>query len=192
MDGVFDGGFGEFAIEPGFALFVRAKLDKATMRIKYLNCQALVTPGKELIDFYRCDQVDAHYYRLDYDPSILGPFCAEPIPHLHVRMHGPPRAWVRDPNYLVQEFVEWVYLNYFHDIWTHWAGRTWEEYRRKQGIREEDDVFKTILSAFEEGQIDFVTENQTQLKQIRNAIRTARDRLFPYYCDPAHGELINY
>ncbi len=112
----------ECALENRFAFF--GKIVWTKEGVTFCGLQALVTEGT-LEEFLEESSNEATYYRLDFDPTKPGPLFKECQPHIHSTFEGPPRFpfWPRPNEFLPTAFIEFIYLNHFHDLWLSWAER---------------------------------------------------------------------
>lgn len=136
------------AIRDDFAFFGRVVWNSDGIHICAL--QALVTTGGSLTDFYlsgAAPNLTANYYRLDLDLTVLGPIFKEALPHIHCVPDGAPRfPFVCSDEYLPVSFLEFIYLNHFHDAWVKWA-------RSEVSKRGGELPFDSIVAGFNSGSI---------------------------------------
>lgn len=173
---------GDPIIDPNFlALFVEAEGD-GTYLTK-LSCQAFVlVKGPR---FGRCgecrsrlnqdpyfgltdsDQLldEIQYFRLDYHPAEPGKLFAEPMPHLHVDPDANVRCGFRaQPDTLLPDFIEWLYLNFRYETWEQWAKDVWQE--RAQPDHKPLDLFQQAKE-FQSNYAGFLDRYAQPLKNLR-------------------------
>ncbi len=136
-------------------------------------CQCVVSPGV-LLSIGSATRRDAHYLRLDYDESNLGPLLCEPLPHLHVRGNSAPRVEFRGlaSKRLLGSFLDFIYRNYFRDSWETWARAVWERARRPGGhsATSFDEVWQAFLASDVAG---LTTTHREKLRGMKRAWRRA-------------------
>ena len=143
-----DSRIGQCAVNDDLAFFGRVRWNSEG--IDFCTLQALVTMGGSLVDFYLDESGSnprAAYYRLDLDLSAPGPLFKEALPHVHCVPDGSPRfAFVCSDEYLPITFLEFIYLNHFHDDWLTWA--------RSEVSRRDDELpLERIVESFNSGSI---------------------------------------
>ena len=122
----FGGDVERVAVEENLALFLVVPVEPGT--IQYAKRQALWT-DVPLTSFVRGAGHQQEYLRLDYDLSAVGPLLKEPQPHVHVEADGEPRFPVPVAgDDLVGWFLDFVYRNFFYDVWILWAEGVWQDW----------------------------------------------------------------
>lgn len=111
-------------VDDGLALF--GEISWNANGIYFIGLQAFVIEEGTLFEFYDDPGNQAlrpFYYRLDLDLSKIGEIFKEPLPHLHCVPNGAPRIHfhTHPDQFLPISFVEFLYLNHFHDKWKSWA-----------------------------------------------------------------------
>lgn len=167
-----DSRINDCAIEDYFALFGGIAWDNDG--IHFCGLQALVTTGGNLLDYYSGNEgTRASYYRLDVDLRMPGPVFKEPMPHVHCVPDGAPRfAFVcRTDEFLPIAFIEFIYLNHFHDKWIKWA-------RSELSKRGGSLPFESIVDAFNSGsivpQIEQFKPHLVELKRVLSSAKRER------------------
>ena len=156
--------------------------------ISSCSLQALVTTNGDLLDFYINDpksEASAYYYRLDLALNAPGPLFKEPTPHLHFVPDGSPRFSFFCPQgeFLPTAFVEFVYLNHFHDDWLKWA-------EFESTSRDPNLPFERITTAFESAAIlGSIAEFRPHLASLKNVLFAAKRSRIPNA--PQINEAIN-
>lgn len=162
------------AIEENMAFFARVCWDNHGIRFCCL--QALVTTNGDLLDYYLDNKAtQACYYRLDLDITQPGPLFAEPLPHCHCVPNGPPRfpfASVAG-EYLPIAFLEFLYLNHFHDRWLQWV-------KAECALHGGDLEITDIAEAFREGRISTCPDVfGADLRKLRALLHKAKRQYMP-------------
>lgn len=165
------------AIRDDLAFFGRVIWD--SKGISYCGLQALVTPGSSLLDFYLAEpdtiqSFKANYYRLDLALKEPGPIFKEAMPHIHCVPDGPPRfPFVYSDEYLPVSFLEFIYLNHFHEDWVKWAGL---EVSKRGGII----PFEGIVAGYKSGSIVAqINEFRPFLSQLKKLLFDAKRARVP-------------
>ncbi len=140
-------------------------------QVTYINAQALVTLDGPLEEFYRGHAgVSAQYFRLDFDPTCLGPLYKEPLPHVHTIPAGEPRMYLGGLGHdgVLVEFLDLLYRNYFYDAWAEWAERVWSKYRKPRSM---PDNLPAIREAFASGQHAILRQDyRNDLMHLKRAL----------------------
>lgn len=162
------------AIEDNAAFFARVQWSETG--IDFCRLQMLVTEGGDLMDLYLgSGNVTGTYYRLDLDVAAPGPIFKEPLPHIHCIPDGSPRfPFVPVVNeFLPITFLEFVYLNHFHDKWVAWAE---SECSARGGAL----PFDGIVEHFNSGTIVSKLEDfRTHLKALKTLLSAAKRERIP-------------
>ncbi len=158
--------------------------------LAYVNCQALVTIGGTLEDYYLDPSVEAQYLRLDYDLGALGAMFREPSPHVHIRPDGEPRFPMTQTSNVIMDFFDFIYRNYFHAEWLDWAESLW---RREATFRGLDvDAFDRVKDAFDRSRSDELKRWSEPLAYMKRAWRGKKDELWPYMLSADEVALLSY
>jgi len=174
------------SIEDNFAFFGRIKWDKDG--IYFCRLQGLIVEGCDLTEYYNSDPKDrilVSYYRLDFDIKTPGNLFKESLPHIHSVTDGSPRFpfMCTVDEYLPISFLEFIYLNHFHDEWLKWAK---EVSKSNPGIE-----FKNIVDGFAEGWITIRLDNyRSQISQLKQMLSLAKkNRIYPI--PPFHTNIMD-
>jgi hypothetical protein len=134
----------QIAVEDNFAFF--GELSWQNNAIHHCNFQALITAGMTLKQYYSQGGDQSFYYRLDTDLSALGKLFSHPHPHIHAVPKDSPRFpfVARTGEFILVSFLEFIFLNHFHDSWLKWA-------ESKAATRVSEEVFAEIVLGFEYG-----------------------------------------
>lgn len=92
--------------------------------IQKCSIQALVSLNGTITEVYKNErEVVSQYYRIDLSPLEPGPLFKEALPHIHSIPDGEPRFALPSSMeiYLPLRFIEFIFLNHFHDDWAVWA-----------------------------------------------------------------------
>jgi hypothetical protein len=135
------------------------------------------------------------YLRMDHDPKQLGPLFKEPAPHVHVEVNGEPRfaASRTNADLPIADFVDFLFRNYQHDIWTRWLQEKWVN-RFVQ--KEEDDVFQLIDEAFrgsaQGSNLLFLRRPEIRkvLAQLRGVLLEEKLKRCPLSIDPELWDIV--
>lgn len=158
--------------------------------LAYVNCQALVTIGGTLEDYYLDPSVEAQYFRLDYDLDALGEMFREPSPHVHIRPDGEPRFQMTPARNALMDFFDFIYRNYFHAEWLDWAEAQW---RREAASRQLDvDAFERVREAFAGSRYGELKRWSEPLGFMKRAWRRQKDALWPYALPADEVALLSY
>ena len=164
----------DFCIEDHIAIFGVQKWNKAGLC--YLNLQALIAVEGTIADLLLPDTADncCHYYRLEYDPSKLGPMFKEPLPHVHVLPDGAPRFQFSGSGArtLIVDFIEFLYLNYSYTKWEDWAKITW---KGRVAPSPPSDPFDAIVAAYAGGRYEELSGRYREsVEALKNALRAEK------------------
>lgn len=188
IDDHLDGNVGRCQVADRLAVFV--VVDWQGVTISYVNCQALVTIGGTLEDYYLDSSVETQYMRLDYDLRALGAMFREPSPHVHIRPDGEPRFPMKPTSNVIIDFFDFIYRNYFHTEWLDWAETLW---RKEAKLRELDvDAFDRVRDAFDRSRYDELKRWSKSLGYMKRAWRAKKDELWPYMLSADEVELLSY
>ncbi len=144
-----------FTVEPNIAIVLEIKHSPIkshtgkNCEISQLNCHALIfKPQKDIKDIQKLynvyedlissrnteismsDLTDMiQYIRLDYHPNELGDLFSHPLPHIHIDPKGGLRFPfpVSQTGHIIENFIEFLYLNYSYKDWINWAEWVWHE-----------------------------------------------------------------
>lgn len=176
-DDVADSNIDRCAIRDNFAFFGRVSWDADG--INYCGLQALVTRECSLTDYYLADassiqKLVVFYYRLDLDVKMPGPVFKEAMPHIHCIPDGPPRfPFVCSDEYLPVSFLEFIFLNHFHDDWLKWA-------RSEVSKRGADLPFEGIVEGYNSGSIvERIGEFRLNLAALKKLLFDAKRARVP-------------
>jgi len=188
VDDHLDGDHGRCQVADRLAVF--AIVHWRGEMLAYVNCQALVTIGGTLEDYYLDPSVEAQYLRLDYDLGALGAMFREPSPHIHVRPDGEPRFPMTRTSNVIMDFFDFIYRNYFHAEWLDWAESLW---RREATFRRLDvAAFDRVKDAFDRSRYDELKRWREPLAYMKRAWRGKKDELWPYMLPADEVALLSY
>ena len=160
------------AINDHFALVGVLAWDKGSL--KFCRLHAVVVENGTLLDLYDDDPketITARYYRLDYDVRKPGPLFCEPLPHIHCIPEGAPRFPLPGSSQesLPIRFIEFIYINHFHDEWLKWARAEVEKHC------DEDFPFESIVEGYASGSIAVrLAELQTHIEILKSTLSRAK------------------
>ena len=190
VDSALDSHVERCAVEENMGVFARLQYRDKGEIITHVNLQVLVTET-DLETYYLNPDTRARYFRLDYDPDRLGPIFKEPLPHVHSRPVGAPRfsMWAPTGNVVV-DFFDFIYRNFYHENWLGWAKHAYSRWQRSTGT----DIFVPIEEAFKtkDGHTVLVSEYEKQLRDIKSACRTLKDRIFTARINAHSSKLLTY
>jgi len=178
VDQELDGEPQRCATEPNVGLLIVLQCNNAR-EITYLNAHALATVGGDLTRFYLDPKdIEPHYFRLDYDPTGIGPIFKEPFPHFHVVLDEGPRFPFAFSGNVVVDLLDFLYRNFARHQWDTWAMETWRRYRLQHNIPDEDDRYERIDAAFKTSNIEQLVRMEEQVRLIKQAWRESLDSAF--------------
>lgn len=168
--GLAGGRITSIGVEPNLAIAAKVKWRRDRI-LYYANIQILRTSAT-LEDFLASssDDAETQYLRLDFDPNQPGAFLKEPQPHVHVVGEGEPRFPVPElgRECPVGWFIDFVYRNFFYDVWIDYAESLWSADKRT-----EDNRWASLKSLIEKGEIGAIEANallQDDLQQLKAAL----------------------
>lgn len=156
-------------------------------RLMYANLQAVIVHDGDLTSFYLGAAKSAQYLRLDYDLEALGPLFKEAAPHVHIRPDGEPRFACCVHQNIVAEFVDFIYRNYFHDVWVKWARRVWE---KQASSSADNEVFDRIVNAFNRADIEALVAEKSTLDRMKSCWQRAVDSMYTTHAAVEHREAL--
>lgn len=142
--------------------------------ISFCRLHAVVVLDRTVFDLYSTDDMESpevQYYRLDYDPKQPGPMFSEPLPHIHCWPGGAPRIPLPGNNdeSLPVRFLEFIYLNHFHQDWTKWV-KAEVTHRLSEGF-----PIEAIVEGFATGSIlTRLGVFDPYLKELRTILKVAK------------------
>ena len=147
--------------------------------IQYANLQALWA-DVALSEFLGGDG-SHRYLRLDYDLTAVGPLLKEPQPHVHVEADGEPRfpVPVVHGDDLVGWFLDFVYRNFFYDVWITWAETVWDDWCAE---RARTNRWVKLKEAFDQSAVRVIESDPDLVRDLRDLKRSLseeRRRIFP-------------
>lgn len=173
------------------------KLDFATINVLKTECS--------LQDYHDLTEDDLekeewriysrpHYLRLGLDYGTLGPIGTHPPPHMHLSPDGPPRCALGASlsTNIVVDFMEFVYRQYFPDLWLGWAERTWNRHYKKIKRDPELNPFRAIVSAFAENQIGVLHERAKDVSDLMEVLQKEKDGLYELRMNAADRRLMMF
>ncbi len=177
------------AVEENLALFLVIKWEERA--IQYANLQALWTDVP--LGTFLQGTGRHRYLRLDYDLSALGPLLKEPQPHVHVEADGEPRfpLPVALGDDLVGWFLDFVYRNFFYDVWIVWAEMLWDDWCTE---RARTNQWVRLKEAFDQGRIRAIEADEElarDLRDLKRCINDARRGLFPLKAEGTRCSLLS-
>ena len=175
------------AINSNFAFLGSVHWDKSW--ITRCSFQALVTTDDSLSKFYNDGRVKSFYYRLDFDPHQPGPLFREPQPHVHCTPSGPPwfPFFCVQGEYVLISFLEFIFLNYFHNDWLSWA----EQQSRRLVT---PDAFAAIVESYKTGPLTRLGQLAPDLQKLKRALSEVKQKRSPHVYEllPARSTLSNF
>lgn len=161
------------AVNNNFAFF--GHLGWHDYRIDHCQFQALITAGSTLREFYDVPVEQVFYYRLDVDFTALGELFSHPHPHVHAITKEAPRFpfVCGHEEFVVVSFLEFVFLNHFHNSWLEWA-------ERNATTEISEEAFEEIVFAFNRGdKVQLLPGLTAQIHRLKNALRRAKREEVP-------------
>lgn len=188
VDDHLGGDHGRCQVADRLAVFAIVRWRKEMLA--YVNCQALVTIGGTLEDYYLDPYVEAQYLRLDYDLGALGAMFREPSPHVHIRPDGEPRFPITQTPNVIMDFFDFIYRNYFHVEWLDWAEALWQKVAVERGL--DVATFDRVRDAFDRSRYDELKRWCEPLGYMKQAWRSKKDELWPYTLPADEVKLLSY
>lgn len=160
--------------------------------INYLCLHSIVTQNHTLEDLYIDPKKSCQYFRIEVHESQFGPFYKEPYPHIHIGLDGEPRFGLNIENncYVLQEFFEFIYRNYFFDEWLSWC----RDIYIKKIARKPSDVkdFNKLIHGFNSGNLKFLEQESSRLKLFKEKSKKESKEQFNLYIPKNTMEVLNY
>lgn len=177
------------AIESNMGIIARIRyLDGL---IVYANVQVVVAMS-DLRTLYRDAKTQHWYFRLDYDRGNLGRLFREALPHIHSLPKGEPRfGCSTSSGNMIVDFFDFIYRNFYPDAWADWARQAYLE--SGLGGIDAEAIFSAIEESYKVNAYEHLLSSYSkQLRDIKAAGKTLKDRIFSPRIDIASSELLSY
>jgi len=181
------------ALEDNISVFM--VLNRKGNRLTGANFCTLVT-SCDLEEYFLEPPPDceAVYLRLDFDYGTLGQPFSHPVPHMHILGDLPPRFSfeVGQSGNVVMDYFDFLYRHFSPRKWKAWAEAVWEKDYKEAQRPPQDNPFETIISAFEESQIEVLRKHSGEVQRLKRILGKRKDELFAARMDTQDKELIRY